>query len=179
MNPKTTIERFDRFLENLGIGLEAVVIGGTALALLGVVSRQTRDCDILDPQIPDDINAAAREFAAYVRDEGEPLDDDWFNNGPASLVKQLPEGWRDRVERVFTGKVLTLSSLGRGDLLMSKLFALCDRGVDLQDCIALAPAPDELAEILLWLSEQDLNPDWPDHVRATISDLARRLGHAV
>lgn len=179
MKPKETIRLFDAFLDQRGLSLNAVVIGGTALALLGVVSRQTRDCDVLDPQIPEAVKNAARDFAASRRDEGEPLDDDWFNNGPASLIRQLPVGWQERLEQVFTGKALMLHSLGRTELLMSKLFALCDRGVDIQDCVALAPTPDELARIMPWLSEQDLNPDWPAHVRATMTDLARRLGHAV
>lgn len=62
---------------------------------------------------------------------------------------------------------------------MSKLFALCDRGIDLQDCIALGPTPEELDAILPWLTRQDLHPGWPDHVRATLADLTTRLGHAV
>ena len=155
------------------------MIGGVALAFLGVASRQTRDCDVLDPQIPAEIADAAKLFAAGVREGGEQLDDDWFNNGPASLADLLPEGWRNRVEQVFAGKALTLQSLGRSDLLMSKLFALCDRGIDLQDCIALDPTPEELDAILPWLTRQDLHPGWPEHARATLADLASRLGHAV
>jgi hypothetical protein len=63
--------------------------------------------------------------------------------------------------------------------LKSKLFALCDRGLDLPDCLALAlaPTPAELAEAAAWLEPQDLNPHWPAHVRTTLADLARRLGH--
>lgn len=179
MKAKETIERFDRFLAERELSLEAVVIGGVALALLGVVSRQTRDCDVLDPQIPPDVAEAARAFAADARTRGDALEDDWFNNGPSSLVDLLPEGWRRRVQAVFTGKALTLQSLGRIDLLRSKPFALCDRGLDLPDCIALAPTPGELKDILPWLVRQDLNPDWPDHVRSTMANLAARLGHAV
>ena len=95
MKPKETIERFDLFLETRGLRLDAVVIGGTALVLLEVVSRQTRDCDILDPQIPVDVADAAREFALDVRNGGEPLDDEWLNNGPSSLAdlaKRLGHG---------------------------------------------------------------------------------------
>ena len=96
MKPKETIKLFDDFLKKRGLSLDAVVIGGTALALLGVVSRQTRDCDVLDPKIPEEMVLAAREFATHRREAGELLDDDWFNNGPASLVRQLPAGWRER-----------------------------------------------------------------------------------
>jgi hypothetical protein len=179
MKPKETIERFDRFLADEGLHLDAVVIGGVAMALLGVTSRQTRDCDVLTPQIPTAIVDAACRFAARERERGEPLDDSWLNNGPASLADALPAGWLGRVQTVFAGRALTLHTLGRIDLLMSKVFALCDRGLDLPDCVALAPTAEELEEVSTWLVRQDLHPDWPDHVRETISDLRRRLGHAV
>ncbi len=43
------------------------------------------------------------------------------------------------------------------------------------DCVALAPSADELDQITAWLEEQDGNPRWPAHVRATLGGLARRL----
>ena len=69
--------------------------------------------------------------------------------------------------------------LPRLTLLKSKLFALCDRGTDLGDCAALAPTERELAECVPWLEVQDGNEQWPEHVRATVADLARRLGHGI
>ena len=101
------------------------------------------------------------------------------NNGPIKLADVLPDGWSGRVRVVFTGSSLTLSTLGRSDLLNSKLFALCDRGTDLADCIALAPTADELEEAEPWLSEQDANEMWPDHVRVALRNLRERLGHGV
>lgn len=179
MNPKETIERFDRFLEAQGLGLEAVVIGGVAMALLDVTSRQTKDCDVLLPSVPPEVAEAARRFAQQERAAGNPLDDRWLNNGPASLADVLPSGWASRVRPLFEGRALRLLTLGRIDFLRSKLFALCDRALDLQDCIALRPEEHELDEILPWLVLQDANPAWPDHVRATIADLRRRLDHGV
>ena len=73
MKPRETIERFDRYLDERGLNLDAVVIGGVAMALLGVASRQTRDCDVLDPQIPPVVVEAARGFAAAARERGEGL----------------------------------------------------------------------------------------------------------
>lgn len=179
MRPRETLTAFDRFLEDRALRLDAVVIGGTALNLLGVVSRPTKDCDVLHPALPPAIAEAAREFAALQRAAGEALQDDWLNNGPQSLVSQLPAGWQERLQTVFTGAALELRCLGREDLLRSKLFALCDRGIDLRDCIALAPTANELSAILPWLETQDANPDWPAHVRETFADLAKRLGHGV
>jgi hypothetical protein len=170
---------FDQYLADHSLRLEAVVIGGAALNLLGVVSRPTKDCDILHPALPREILEAARAFAAEARSRGDTLDDDWLNNGPASLAQHLPAHWQARLQTAFSGQALLLRCLGRDDLIRSKLFALCDRGLDLLDCVALAPTPDELAVILPWLERQDANPDWPAHVRATLADVAKRLGHAV
>lgn len=132
-------------------------IGGSALGLMGIIQRPTRDFDILVPELPPAIVSAARDFAKA----------------------QRHAGWRERVQLVFEGRVLVLSTLGRPDLLKSKLFELCDRGTDLPDCIALAPTTEELAECVPWLELQDGNELWPTHVRATVTDLARRLGHGL
>ncbi len=177
MDPRTTLSAFDRYLAARGLALEAVVVGGAALNLLGVIKRQTRDCDILHPPLPPEIVEAAREFAVEVRVGGGALGDEWLNNGPRALAPLLPAGWEHRVQEVFRGNALVLRALHRSDLLKSKLFALCDRGLDLPDCVALAPTPAELAEAAAWLEPQDLNPHWPAHVRDTLADLARRLGH--
>lgn len=179
MLPRPTIEAFDAHLLGLDLRFKAIVVGGSALALLGVTSRQTRDFDIIAPEIPPTIREAAKTFAREQRERGSDLLDDWLNNGPIQLGDVLPEGWRLRVVLAFEGKALVLHSLGRADLLKTKLFALCDRGTDLPDCVALAPTSAELAEALPWVSFQDANPDWPAHVAATLADLGRRLGHGV
>jgi hypothetical protein len=179
MFPRPTIQAFDRHLLGLGLHFEGVVISGSALGLMGVIQRPTRDFDILIPQLPLSIASAAREFAKAQRLAGVDLLDDWLNNGPMQLGDVLPVGWRERVQRIFEGQALVLSTLGRSDLLKSKLFALCDRGTDLPDCVAMAPTAQELAECQPWLEQQDGNELWPAHARATVADLARRLGHGI
>ena len=179
MKPKETIAGFDSFLWERSLSFEAVVFGGAALGLLGVVSRQTRDCDILHPKLPKAIQDAAKEFAKIRNVKGDLLADDWLNNGPSSLTDVLPTGWKDRLQVAYKGKAIILHCLGRIDLLRSKIFALCDRGIDLQDCIALAPTNSELEEIRPWLEQQDANPDWPVHICAILDDLRQRLSHGV
>lgn len=146
---------------------------------MGLISRETRDCDLLEPPLDPAVAQAARDFARSRQVLGEVLREDWLNNGPASLAPLLPEGWRNRLQVVYQGPAMRLWTLGRPELLLAKLFALCDRGLDLPDCIALAPTPVELVEARLWVSVQDLNPDWPAHVEATFRGLARRLGHGL
>jgi Nucleotidyltransferase of unknown function (DUF6036) len=170
---------FDQYLADRRLPFEAVVIGGAALNLLGVVSPLTKDCDILHPEIPNEIAEASRGFAIEIRAKGGTLQDTWLNNGPSLLASHLQPRWEERLQTVFAGTAIHLRCLGREDLLCAKLFALCDRGIDLRDCLALAPNINELENVLPWLERQDANPDWPDHVRATFADLRRRLGHGI
>jgi hypothetical protein len=179
MHPKETIRLFDSYLADQGLTLSAVVVGGAALGLLDVVSRQTQDCDILHPELPEKIRHAASSFAAVQRRAGRDLQDDWLNNGPASLTKDLPNGWEERLQTVYSGQAINLQTLSRLDLLRSKLFSLCDRAIDLSDCLALAPTKEELDEIRPWLTERDANPGWPDHVTDVLVDLGRRIGHGI
>lgn len=160
MIPRQTIAAFDLYLAALSLRFEGVVIGGSALGLMGIVQRPTRDFDILVPELPPAIASAARDFAKAQREAGADLFDEWFNNGPLQLGEVLPAGWRERVQPIFEGRALILSTLGRPDLLKSKLFALCDRGTDLPDCVALAPTAEELAECVPWLEVQDGNELW-------------------
>ncbi len=112
MDPRITIAAFDSFLAERGLRFEAVVIGGTALNLLGVVHRTTRDCDVLHPEIPANVLLAAHDFAAEQRASGDPLQNDWLNNGPASLTKALPPGWHERLVSAYEGRAIVLRSLG-------------------------------------------------------------------
>lgn len=173
MRPTEIIPAFDQYLAERSLQFEAVAIGGTALSLLGIISRETRDCDILSPDIPKEILEASQGFAKSIKG----VNTDWLNNGPASLLKELPKDWNARMQALFEGKNLKLFTLGRPDLLKTKLFALCDRDIDLDDCILLAPSKKELVASIEWVKEQDANPDWPERVGIVLNDLAKRLGY--
>ena len=179
MDPRATIAAFDAFLASRSHRGDLTIVGGAALALLGVIRRATRDCDVLEPTLDPALLNLAQAFAHQQTAMGNPLAQDWLNNGPASLAAVLPSGWRDRLVVVYQGAALSLRALGRSDLLASKLWALCDRGTDLADCVALAPTAAELAALTPWLHRQDANPDWPAHVDATLADVARRCHHGV
>ena len=118
-------------------------------------------------------------FAKAERIRGHQLADDWLNNGPSQLKDVLPRGWKERLQPAFVGDALTLTALGRVDLLKSKLFALCDRGTDLADCVAIGPTVAELEDAQAWIALQDGNPFWPEHVQRTLDDLRERLGHGL
>ena len=102
-----------------------------------------------------------------------------YHNGTVKPRETLQAFDRYLTERGLRLEAIVLYALGRADLLKTKLFALCDRGEDLDDCIALRPTPEELAEALPWVERQDANELWPAHVHASIADLARRIANAV
>ena len=62
MQPKQTIEAFDCFLAEKEERFSAVIIGAGALSLLGVISRETRDIDVLDPPLPQERRTWAMSF---------------------------------------------------------------------------------------------------------------------
>jgi hypothetical protein len=112
MEPKAILEAFDDFLAKRSLRFVGVVVGGAALNLLGVVARATKDCDVLAPEIPLEIAAAARASATVRREAGEVIAEDWFNNGPRSLTVDLPAGWEERLQPLFRGRGLELRTLG-------------------------------------------------------------------
>ena len=164
------IERFDDFLSKKGLKFESIIIGGAALLTMGIINRATRDVDCLDPKIDEEVKAASIEFAHQ-----EEIDENWLNNGPEDLKSDLPADWKERVIEIYKGESITLWTLGRIDLLRTKLYAYCDRQQDLQDCILLAPTEEELKEITPWLVERDANPDWPDHVNNSLENLKEEI----
>lgn len=173
MKPTEIIPAFDLYLAKSNLHFEAVAIGGAALSLLGVISRETRDCDILSPEIPKEILEASHAFAKSIKG----INTDWLNNGPITLLKALPKDWNSRVQTLFEGKNLKLFTLGRLDLLKTKLFALCDRDIDLDDCILLAHSKQELVASNEWVKDKDANPNWSERVDIVLNDLAKRLGY--
>ncbi|MGB0452640.1 MAG: DUF6036 family nucleotidyltransferase [Bacteriovoracaceae bacterium] len=175
MNISDVINEFDVFLSKKNISFEAVIIGGAALNLMNITSRVTRDVDFLDPSIPENIKKASIEFKNHIKNKLS-LDHDWINNGPESLKNDLPKGWRDRCVEVFNGKCLILFTLGRLDLLKTKLYAYCDRDTDFDDCIKLNPTLEEINQCLPWVLEGDASELWESRVNESILRLKVELG---
>src|SRR5438874_13149156 len=95
-----------------GAHVELVVIGGSALLAVGLISRPTRDVDVVallaeqtlvDPRplSPDLIaarNRVARDF---------DLPENWLNAAPSDLLTfGLPDGFVERLERHDYGSAL-------------------------------------------------------------------------
>lgn len=171
---KEVISKFDKYLTDKGLKLEAIIIGGAALNIMDVVTRTTKDVDFLDPSIPAEIKQASIDFANKYSELN--LDsDDWLNNGPEDLIRDLPDGWRNDLQVIFKGEALTLLTLGRLNLLRTKLYACADRDIDFEDCIALSPTLHELNECKEWVLKGDASEFWPARVEEVFKNLIMEL----
>ena len=74
----------------------------------------------------------------------------WLNEHTTQFNDRYPIGWELRVVEVFQGKALRVLSVGKRDLVFSKIIAELDRGFDKDDIIALAPTESELD----WLEKE-------------------------
>ena len=66
MMPLDILNEFDKFLANRSLRLDAVIVGGTALNLLGYITRQTRDVDVIVPELSSEIVKASMDFAKNI-----------------------------------------------------------------------------------------------------------------
>lgn len=128
-----------------------VVCGGAALRALKIVSRTTRDVDVLASRgevdgeinfawpLPEELKATVVEVATELA-----LREDWLNASTSLLVGSLAnmplEIWRDMSEQTY-GSRLKISFIGRIGLIFLKLRAAVERDEkrDLDDLLALAP----------------------------------------
>ena len=195
----TALTRIAELLEAEGEALAIVVLGGTALNLLGVVDRVTRDvdivafgippdgrppCDIAPPTVP--LPAALLRAADTVGgDLGLPAD--WLNAESALQWSQgLPPGLAGRVHwrRYGAGGVggLWVGLVDPYDLTFFKLFAAVDdattRSRHFRDLLALQPDATTLTAAAHWVRGQDASPAFADVLDHMVAHLRRELGHA-
>jgi len=153
---------------------DLIVCGGGALLILDIIDRQTRDIDVIAPELDPILNEIAIEVG---KEFG--LESGWLNNGPASLSRDLEVGWRDRVQLIFEGSHLKIHSLSNRDLLASKLFAYCDRDEDdLSDILKMSPSVAEVESLKSWVLERDGSQYWPARVEKCFKKLIERLTNA-
>lgn len=169
-NLTTSLVRLDQELAKQGLRREITVCGGAALLLLKSTNRETRDIDVIAPVLD-------RDFKDIISKLGKELDHypEWVNNGPESLVRDLPVGWETRTTEVFSGSALNTRALGHLDLLATKLYAFCDREDDFQDVLILRPSVQEIEKLRPWILERDGSAYWPDRVKDCLERLLNRI----
>jgi hypothetical protein len=150
-------------IEAQGARIELVVIGGSALLALGLISRPTRDVDVValleagrlsEPRPLPEALLAARDRVA--RDFGLP--EGWLNPGPASLLDfGLPGGFLERLESRTYGSALRVHFASRFDQIHFKLYAMADgtAGKHEADLRELNPSRDELVAAARWTRTHD------------------------
>jgi len=165
-----------------GARAEIVVIGGSALLAVGLISRPTRDVDVVallvdrtlvDPRpLPVEL-VAARDRVA--RDFGLP--ENWLNPGPADLLDfGLPEGFVERLERRDYGDSLTVHFASRIDQIHFKLYAMADQGAGKHeaDLRALSPTRAELIAAARWTRTHDPSEGFREQLVGALSYLGVR-----
>lgn len=172
MNINESLVLLNSYLAKKKIKRSFIICGGASLLLQGIISRVTRDIDIIAPPIDKMLEEAALSVA---NDLG--LDPHWLNCGPETISKDLTIGWQERVIEVFLASNLTVFSLSRSDLIFSKFWAPCDRQKDKDDLILLKPTIEELEIAVNHTITRDGNPDWPEWVLKQSALLKKELGY--
>lgn len=150
---------------------ELITCGGGALVIMGVSSRETRDLDVISPQIDSQLLECSHSVA-----KAFGLDKNWLNNGPSGFCTDLEKGWELRAVVSFCDSNLIVKTLGRRDLLATKLQGLCDRDeYDLEDILSLKPTEIEIESLKNWLLGQDASIYWPKRVTLQIQKLIARI----
>jgi hypothetical protein len=138
-----------------------VVCGGTALNALNLVSRTTKDIDVIG--ILSDNRITYANFDALFLEQIAlcasvfDLPPNWLNTGPELYIKSgFPEGLIMRLTWKSYGESLNIGYIGRIDQVYFKLYASVDRGgYHVDDLLALEPSEQELVNAGKWACEQD------------------------
>jgi hypothetical protein len=166
--------------------LSLVVCGGSALNVLNIASRTTRDVDVLaiveetekgihlryDRSLP-------KEFCGFVMEVGRDLglQDDWLNMGPKNVLQVYgaPAGMTDRWERREYGPSLTVYFASRLDQVHFKLLAASDPKAEprhLEDLVLrIKPTAEEVRVAVGWLLGRETSPWFRGNVRRTVEAL--------
>ncbi len=174
-----------------GVEVGIIVVGGTALNLLGIVQRTTSDVDVLailqDPAASGGVTLAPpdplpeplqRAIARVARDFQLP--DDWMNTVVGLQWETgLPPGLERRLRWRRYG-ALRVGLVARYDLIFLKLYAAADSGgpssVHFQDLLALRPTERELQAAAAWVRQQDPTPEFSTIVEQVMAHARDRAG---
>jgi len=187
-----TKEQLKKALKLLGQKLEhahfsplsLIVCGGSSLIIGGLISRITKDVDVIAigyqethgkltikeaKPFPEILEKLVEEVS---QDLG--LVKDWLNAGPSELMKiGLPVGYLERSKKMKCSNVLDVYFLGRYDQIHLKVFAAVDSGPGrhVEDLLALKPSEQEMESAARWTMRQDPSEGF----RQLLKDMMRKL----
>lgn len=160
-----------------------VICGGSALIAAHLVTRTTKDVDILalcddnlnliDPEpLPQFLVSAANNVAANLA-----LPQNWLNNGPSSgdggiFRLGLPAGLSSRLKEKEIGPKLTIYVISRIDQIYLKLYAAVDQfgGYHAADLEALTPTDEELFHAAQWSMSHDPSDGYRQMMKAFLTE---------
>ena len=171
--------------ENLG-PFRLVVCGGASLISLSLVSRTTKDVDIIallderDQLVsPDPLPPALLRMAKIVAEDLD-LDERWLNNEPSRSAggifqMGLPDGLAGRLTARDYGRNLTVHFVSRLDQIYFKVYSAADRGAGrhLSDLLGLKPTEEELEQAARWSMTHDTSEEY----RITLRSMFEQLGY--
>jgi hypothetical protein len=177
---RSTLTALGEVLAQRGLSYEVVLVGGANLLLRGIISRPTKDGDLLAQRLADGHVVEMRELPGplllAVRDVARAygLADDWLNVGPASVLDLgLPLGFAGRLTREDFG-ALTVWLAGRHDLICFKLYAAADhwptKDRHLADLRAIGPNRAELLAAGRWALTHDSSPGFRSLLCAVLAE---------
>ena len=168
--------------------VEIVVCGGAALIVNKLVSRSTRDVDIValahsrganvelsrEKLLPEEIRRLVAEIGIELG-----IREDWLNFGPSRLLKfGLPAGLTTRLKKKSYGPCLTVHFISRLDQVHFKIFAAMDpkQGTrHLSDLLDLEPTKLEVNAAVSWLLGRAVGAS--PQFKATLRQVLDRIGH--
>lgn len=161
-----------------------VVCGGSSLIITGLISRTTKDVDVVALYSSGGILQYANPLperllrAAFQVADNLGLDRNWLNNGPKDLLRAgLPDGLVDRLYTKYFGKQLTVSFIDRFDQIHLKVYAAVDGGPGrhVDDLVALKPTQEEMKLASLWAMKQDPSKEF----KSTLIDMLKALRYEI
>lgn len=176
------LEALGAVLQSKGHAAELVVIGGGSLLLLGLITRPTKDLDVVavvedgvlrkGEPLPDSVVDSLRDVAFAMN-----LAEDWLNPGPADLFTYgLPEGFMDRAHTRTYGP-LVVHIADRSDQIHFKVYAAADQGPKSKhfaDLLRLTPTAAELNAAAAWCKTHDPSDGFAMVLEKTLMELTRR-----
>jgi hypothetical protein len=165
--------------------VDMLVCGGAALHALGLVTRTTKDVDVvaLVSKSPTDglIMSSANPLPPHLIEAAKKVErdfrlkDGWINPGPTSALDfGLPEGVLGRAELRNYGSALTVRFISRYDQVHFKLYAAVDQGgKHYQDLLDLRPTGDELEKAARWSMTHDVSETY----RSDVKRILKEMGH--
>jgi len=175
-----------RLLYDYAEPISLVVCGGSALNVLNIASRTTRDVDVLATveETADGIRLRhdqplPKKFRNVVAEVGRDLglEEDWLNMGPKDVIEVygVPRGMTERWDRREYGPSLTVYFVSRLDQVHLKLLAATDPKAEprhLEDLVTrIKPTAAEVRAAVAWLLDRKTSPGFRCNVRRTVEAL--------